>query len=206
MPTIMGLAARPVRRRSYNNVQTLHARHTEVLRLCALGMKPAEVAEKLGMARSSVYAICESDLGNAQIRSMSEARDNVVKRGDDLLAIQNKINALAPKALERYEELLDSVGTKDTVVASIAKDLLDRAGFAPVRKTENLNANVPVTESTLEKLKARARAAGLVDDSNDSSRVLDVEAEPSCSEAAAIDPPQETQTQSARPRRALFGL
>lgn len=184
---------RPLARTNkYNQIECLQAKHREILRLRSIGMKETEIARHLGMHNQTVSLICTSALGRKQIDNLADGRDKAVMSGVDLLGVTKRINELAPKAIERLAEIMADNNTDSKLLAAVSQDLLDRAGFAAVKKTASIHSEVPCDSSFIEELKNRARAAGAIVDTTEqgTEREEIIEAE----------------IASAPKKRALFGL
>jgi len=130
--------------------------HHEVVRLALIGMRQVDIAEHLGVSPVMVSYTLRSPIVREQLKNMSSARDI------DAIDISAEIRALAPKAVEVLEELMDN--DLPNIKLKAAQDVLDRAGFAAVKtiKTENVHAHFTADE--IMEIKGRARDIGLLVD------------------------------------------
>lgn len=79
-------------------------------------------------------------------------------RDASAIEIRKRIQHLAPIALFKLEEILDDDKASESVRMKIAQDLLDRAGYDPVKKTMDVSK---YNEEKINEIKERARANGL---------------------------------------------
>ena len=130
--------------------------HHEICRLTLIGMKQVDIANHLGVSPAMVSYVLRSPIVKEQLRNMSSSRDI------EAMDIDAEIKALAPTAVKVMEELMDSELPNMRLKA--AQDILDRAGFAPVKtlRTENLHAYLSADE--IKEVKDRAREVGLITD------------------------------------------
>lgn len=130
-------------------IQDLNARHHEIIRLLSLGLRNTEIADALRISPVTVSYVRNSELGRKKLDElMGRIDDNVVD-------LQQRMKVLAPTALDTLEDLMHSRETSSAVRANIAKDLLDRAGHAAVKRVETISALL--TAEDIEHLKQKAR-------------------------------------------------
>ena len=70
--------------------------------------------------------------------------------------IMEDIKKLAPVAVARLEELLSNQDTDPRLVATVAHDILDRAGFGAPKLITGQFTHAHLTKEDIEELKARA--------------------------------------------------
>jgi predicted transcriptional regulator len=123
------------------------------------GYKNQEIAERLGMAQSSVSTIIRSPLGQAYLHGLQD------RAHEATLDVRKKLVSLNRAALDTFEHLLDSRSRKAVPAAvqfNAARDVLDRNGYkAPDRlsvdmtfqtKTdEELDAEIAAIEASIDK-------------------------------------------------------
>lgn len=130
--------------------------HREIMRLAITGMQHNEIAYELNVTPAMVSYTLNSPIVKRQMDNMRAARDmNSVDVG-------KRIHELAVKAVEVMGELLDD--PLPNIQLGASKDILDRAGFAPIRTLRTENTNVHFTAEEILSIKQRARDIGLVYD------------------------------------------
>lgn len=75
--------------------------------------------------------------------------------------IARDIREFAPKALDLLKEILQGEGTSGQLASpalkvSVAKDLLDRAGYAPIKSIDVRSVHAHLTKEDIEEMKKRA--------------------------------------------------
>lgn len=138
---------------TYYNLQKLNQKHLEIIRLIALGAKDHEIAERLNCTTAMVKYTRESPIAQRKIEILQGRRDN------SAVDIRKRLDAMAPVALDKMQEILDDEKASDGIKTKIATDVLDRAGFSSVNKTLNLDK---YAEEEIKRIKERARQNGLV--------------------------------------------
>ena len=116
------------------------------------GYKNQEIAERLGMAQSSVSTILRSPLGQAYLNGLQD------RAHEATLDVRKKLVSLNKEALATFEHLLNSSSRK-AVPASVqfnaAKDVLDRNGY---KAPDRLNIDMTLQTKTDEELDAEIAA------------------------------------------------
>lgn len=115
-------------------------RHKIVVMLAVCGLKNNEIAASLGYTQGRVSIILNSK--HPELLAVREAAiERVAHSTADLTA---QIRLAAPKALEKMVGLLNSSDEK--IVRVAARDILDRAGYSPVKKSLIGEVKVPMEE------------------------------------------------------------
>lgn len=127
--------------------------HQEIIRRLVLGQKAKEIARDLQITSQTVSNIRNSPIAQRRILSLQAARD------ESVIDITNRIKSMAPLAQQVLEDTMMCPAVADSIRVEIAKDMLDRAGYSPVRKTASMNVGV-LTNDDLERFKDRAKALG----------------------------------------------
>lgn len=140
---------------TYYNLQKLNAKHKEIIRLIALGHKDVEIAEMCNCTSAMVKYTRESPVAQRKIELLQGRRDS------SAVDIRKRIQAMAPIALDKMQQMLEDEDGSESVRSKIAQDILDRAGFDPVHKTLDVGK---YTEERIQELKQRARDNGLIVD------------------------------------------
>jgi hypothetical protein len=134
------------------DVKRLWGQQKEILRLVASGLYTNKVvAEMLGITPQTVSNIINSELGKQTLAMLEGAADS------DTVDLMVRIRALSPIALGLQEEMLLEEGTPQRLKNDIANKVLDRAGYAPVTKSMNLNLNAGLNKDEIDAIKKRAK-------------------------------------------------
>lgn len=138
----------------YYEVTDIWDRHHEMIRLMVLGWGNQEIASALGVTPQNVSDVRNSGIVRDRIAVLEAARDAAT------IDIAREIQEEAGASLNllrdiRAGRIEASIGLR----ASIAKDLLDRAGYSPVKKIQGEIINAHLTREDLEEIKKRARSA-----------------------------------------------
>jgi len=130
--------------------------HREIMRLAVTGMQYKEIAYELNVSEAMVSYTLNSPIVKRQLDNMRAARDL------DSVDVGKRIRELAVHAVEVMGELIDD--PLPNIQLGAAKDILDRAGFAPIRTLRTENTSVHFTSDEILSIKQRAREIGLVYD------------------------------------------
>lgn len=159
-------------------IEDLWGHHHEVARLGLLGYSKESIAQELGLSAATVQKISKLPAVREKMMALTQERDK------EVIPIVERIRALATKAVDRMEEILDSDpdGEDPRLMAlklSTAKDVLDRAGHAPVRKTISVNhhdVSIGQRKSILDGIRERALNRGVIpqEDEADNEEVIDI--------------------------------
>lgn len=133
-------------------LKELKSQHRNMIQMSFNGYKNQEIAERLGMAESSVSTILRSPLGQAYLNGLQD------RAHEATLDVRKKLVSLNRAALETFEHLLDSKARK-AVPASVqfnaAKDVLDRNGY---KAPDRLSVDMTFQTKTDEELDAEIAA------------------------------------------------
>jgi len=135
-------------------LERLQERHREILRRELLGQSRSEIAKELDISKQSVSTAKNCALGQQQLAFMQAKAD------DRAVAISQRFQADALAAQMMLSKLMidDKVQAPTRLKAAI--EILDRAGYSPVRRTESVSARL--TQEDIEVLKENARRAGVL--------------------------------------------
>jgi hypothetical protein len=117
-------------------------RHKMVVMLAVCGWRNDEIARAMQYTPSRISVILNSHHPEL-LRVRDETANRIANSTVDLTA---KIRLAAGPALDKMIALVDS--QDENVARQSAKDILDRAGYAPVKKQLNVDAQVPMEELT----------------------------------------------------------
>ena len=133
-------------------LKELKSQHRNIIQMAFNGYKNQEIAERLGMAQSSVSTILRSPLGQAYLNGLQD------RAHEATLDVRKKLVSLNKEALATFEHLLNS-GSRKAVPASVqfnaAKDVLDRNGY---KAPDRLNIVMTLQTKTDEELDAEIAA------------------------------------------------
>ena len=133
-------------------LKELKSQHRNIIQMAFNGYKNQEIAERLGMAQSSVSTILRSPLGQAYLNGLQD------RAHEATLDVRKKLVSLNKEALATFEHLLDKSSRK-AVPASVqfnaAKDVLDRNGY---KAPDRLNIDMTLQTKTDEELDAEIAA------------------------------------------------
>jgi predicted transcriptional regulator len=142
------------RRRNPADPKRLWELHHEVLRRRFLGQRVKDIADAVGLTPQRVSQVLNSPLAQEKLRVMRAEADGTA------VDVAKRIAELAPKAVAVLDKLLDgNNGVSPAVRASAAKDILDRAGFSPVRRFEGRIASAVLTPKMLAEIRKRSANA-----------------------------------------------
>ena len=133
-------------------LKELKSQHRNIIQMAFNGYKNQEIAERLGMAQSSVSTIIRSPLGQAYLNGLQD------RAHEATLDVRKKLVSLNKEALATFEHLLNS-GSRKAVPAAVqfnaAKDVLDRNGY---KAPDRLNIDMTLQTKTDEELDAEIAA------------------------------------------------
>lgn len=133
-------------------LKELKSQHRNIIQMSFNGYSNNEIAERLGMAHTTVSTILRSPLGQAYLNGLQD------RAHEATLDVRKKLVSLNRAALDTFEHLLDSRSRK-AVPASVqfnaAKDVLDRNGY---KAPDRLNIDMTLQTKTDEELDAEIAA------------------------------------------------
>lgn len=106
----------------------LRGHQQEILRLLSTGMRAPEIASLLGVHKQTVSNIQNSELGQAMSRFLHTERNVTIAKTAE------RIDALAPKAAEVFEDILFDPNVDRSLQYRVAKDTLKANGIMVDRK------------------------------------------------------------------------
>lgn len=151
----MGRHQLPETHKKYE-IEQMWSLHHEICRLALIGMKHVDIANHLQISPVTVSYVMRSSIVKRQMEQLKAVRDI------DAIDIAKEIQAIAPKAVAKLDELISCGNT--AIEFKAAADILDRAGHAAVRtmRTENIHAHFNADE--IADIKKRAKEVGLLTD------------------------------------------
>ena len=132
-------------------LKELRSQHRNVIQMAFNGFKNQEIAERLGMAQSTVSLILRSPLGQAYLNGLQD------RAHEATLDVRKKLVSLNKAALDTFTRLLDPKEKKvpHSVQYNVAKDVLDRNGY---KAPDRLNIDMTLQTKTDEELDAEIAA------------------------------------------------
>lgn len=133
-------------------LKELKSQHRNIIQMSFNGYSNNEIAERLGMAHTSVSTILRSPLGQAYLNGLQD------RAHEATLDVRKKLVSLNKSALDTFEHLLNSSSRKNVPAAvqfNAAKDVLDRNGY---KAPDRLNIDMTFQTKTDEELDAEIAA------------------------------------------------
>jgi len=132
-----------------SSLKQLKTRHREIARLSFQGFSPQEIAERTDMKVTSIYAILKNSLCQAYLDGLNDKADKQV------INVRQELFDMSPMATEAMKGILDPESAAPySVIANVAKDVLDRTGYKPPEK--HLHAVGHFTADDIHQLYERA--------------------------------------------------
>lgn len=161
-------------------IEDLWGHHHEVARLGLLGFSKESIAQELGLSAVTVQKISRLPAVREKMLNLTQERDA------EIVPIVERIRKLAIKAVDRMDHILhiepeDEDPRLLALQLATAKDVLDRAGHAAVKKTVSINTHeieVGKRASILQGIRERAFSKGVVnvcaEDDNETDSIIDI--------------------------------
>ncbi len=134
-------------------VQHLWEVHREIARLAVSGMRPVEIAKRLGYTQAWLSTIMCSPVFKKYMASLSERAD------DNAIDIKKRIQEGAETGVQELLKVLKGEGeykgsVSTAIKVKVAQDFLDRNGNAKITKVENNDTLTILNANRIEELKA----------------------------------------------------
>ena len=127
----------------------LNPRYAKIQDMCMQGLKPGQIAERLGLTLPWVSTVINSPNFQHQLsirrKAFEEVHDQQVINSEKEAADVLKENAR--RAAQKMVDLLD--GDKQEIQIKAAGDILDRVGPSKQTKNENTNSNVVLIDAKM---------------------------------------------------------
>ena len=134
--------------------KALQTRHHQIIRMHLDGMRNIDIAEQLGITACNVSDVLNSDLARQHIAKLTAAADKT--------AVVSHLEFQAA-AVEANKYLRDIIkGVEEAPVntrVQVCQNYLDRAGYAPIAKSQVAVAHGHFDPDDLKALKERAERA-----------------------------------------------
>ena len=140
-------------------LKELRTNHRTIIQMKFSGFTNNEIAEKTGMAQSTISQIIRSPLGEAYLNGLQD------RAKEDILDVRKKLVSLNKDALKTFERLIDpKTKAPHSVQYNTAKDILDRNGYkAPdkyvidmtlsTKTDEEIDAEINALETSINRTK-----------------------------------------------------
>lgn len=139
----------PVNDQASYELERLWGVHKEILRRHYLGQKSINIARALGVTPTMVSYTINCELGQRFLARMEqEGHANIVD-------ISERLSEMSPQALGVIEETINDPDESKKLRTELAKDVLDRAGYSPVKKFQGHNVTALITSDDLAEMKER---------------------------------------------------
>lgn len=138
----------------------------EILRCLALGISKTQTGKLLGVSRTTVHRLRNSDAGREAMAELHE------KRSAEFEVLQQRILDGSELALDALEDTIGDLTTLESgqrlippqTRVNAAADWLDRAGFAPVKVTKKEVTKTTISVDTIQHLQELGRKQLAVED------------------------------------------
>lgn len=121
-------------------VRRLRARHHEIARLIATGMRPVDVAAIMSVTHQSISTITSNPAFQELLSQYMSARD------EEVVMLGAKVHMLAHDAVDQLQRTLQEGDHTPEFVRRVTMDLLDRSGVGPTSKVVSNSESVNVFE------------------------------------------------------------
>jgi DNA-binding CsgD family transcriptional regulator len=123
--------------------------HYQIIRYIALGKRNKDIADLLDINTETVSRIRNNEMTALVLKAIRKDMNVEVANVAKEIAETSKLAIEVMK--DAVEGNLNGITAKDRINAS--KDILDRAGYTPVKKTANINTNI--SSSRIKSVKAK---------------------------------------------------
>lgn len=153
-------------------LQRVRPKHKMMVSMHMAGWSNEEIARELGYKPSRVATILQSPHPDL-LKHREDVNDAVSRKVGDLVM---RFRMESSKSLDTLIEIRDKMDAPSSERRLSALAILDRAGYTPVKKQINLDANVPINE--LRQIVGQLDAANEVVVRRDEWVIKDVPKEP----------------------------
>lgn len=138
-------------------VTYLWERHKEVARLLISGMRPVDIARKLGYTQAWLSTMMNSPVFKDYVSKLSSRKDDgaVDIRAQIAEGAQVGVSELL-KILKGEDVYAEGVSVQQRI--KVAQDFLDRDGHAKITKVQTQSVVTVLSEDRIEALKARRQS------------------------------------------------
>ena len=133
-----------------STLKELRSQHRNIIQMSFNGYKNNEIAERLGLAPTTVSIVLRSPLGQAYLNGLQD------RAAEATLDVRKKLVSLNKGALDTIARILNpSEKAPHSVQLNAAKDVLDRNGY---KAPDRLNIDMTLQTKTDEELDAEIAA------------------------------------------------
>jgi len=154
----------------------LTAREAEAVRLTAEGKRQTDVAAALGVSSPAIRRIMHKPEAQAKLVKLEAGRDTKTR------GVMDRIKALAHKAIDVKEGILDDPEAPLALKNIVATDILDRAGHASAKKIQGNFSHAIFTAEEIRQFVQRAdlaqAAIGTEEGEDQAALILEASAAP----------------------------
>lgn len=130
-------------------LKALQTHHREIARLKFQGFSTQEIADRTGTSITRVYAILRDPLCKGFIAGLMDKADQVA------ITTRQELFDLQPMATRAMKDILDKDSKAPfSVIANVAKDVLDRNGYKAPERHEHIVGHF--TSDDIQKLRQAA--------------------------------------------------
>jgi hypothetical protein len=135
-------------------VSRIWDKHAEIIRRKAVGQSNTQIAESMSMSQMQVSNVVNSPIVQERLAIMNGARDAYT------IDLARDIREFAPKCLDLLKEIIGGESTTGQLAspalkARVAIDVLDRAGYSPVKSVNIQGVHAHLTREDIEQMKQR---------------------------------------------------
>lgn len=136
--------------KSYD-LQKLRARHHAIIRMALAGHTNKQIADELEITEATVGYTLRSTLAQEKMSQMQAILD---LQNVDMLA---RLEGAAPIAFMELFEVMTTTAD-ERLKAKTAVDIIDRAGYSPIKRTIGVTKHIQQTD--IDEIKSRIKANG----------------------------------------------
>lgn len=125
----------------------MRTRHHEVARLLALGYSHVQISAVMGISPQTIWMLKGNPAFQDLLTYYMSERDKAVRD------VSGRIESLAMSGLDRLQDFLESPDAAPALVREVAMNLLDRAGYSPVKKKEVRAMHTVLTAEDLKEIR-----------------------------------------------------
>jgi predicted transcriptional regulator len=130
-------------------ITKLQNMHMEIIRLAVAGMRQCDIAEELGITPVCVNYTLKSPIAQLRIAELRAARDR------EAVDFSARLKNGAGRAIDLLDSVMDGELSEQASLGlrtKAATEILDRAGYAKVTKSINMNLDGKLTENDIQDL------------------------------------------------------
>lgn len=134
-----------------NSIDRMRLRHHRIARMMALGRKDVEIAASVGVSTGTLAKLKNTPAFRQLCMEYSEL-DWQEER-----VFESRIQALRMDVLEKLHDKVESEDLPADFLRQALRDIMDRTGHSPVKKSESRMVHLHLAGSDIQKIKEAAR-------------------------------------------------